>query len=120
MRRPSFTLVEVLVVLSILAILLGLVTISVRGVWSKSQISRIEADLTVLAAATKLYVHHTSTTDLPTQEQLVTEGYLRKSLDAPIENGSYRIERRGTEFVVALHVEGVVYERGDYIAQKTL
>lgn len=121
-NKSAYTLLEVLVVLTILGLLIGLVSLQGQKALETKTQTQISADLILLASAAKVY-HLDEPADLtPPPETLVAEGYLRELPQAPVAGATYHIAiEPGTGQVRAwLEKEGGLYGKGDFQAEKIL
>src|SRR3954469_4129139 len=77
--QKGFTLVELLVVISILGILAAVVVFSVSGITDKGQTSACKADSSSVRTAVAAYQAKNNATDQPTMAQLVSGGFLQQA-----------------------------------------
>src|SRR5436305_167370 len=75
--QKGFTLVELLVVISILGILAAVVVFSVSGITDKGQTSACKTDSSEIRTAIAAYQAKNNATDQPTMAQLVSGGFLQ-------------------------------------------
>ena len=92
MRKKGFTLIESLVVLTIILILLSAISLSVVGVVSQQQEEIIKNELCLLASAGKQYYYRHPEEGELAQRKLVEAGILARELVA--KKGQYRLEIR--------------------------
>jgi len=78
LAQKGFTLVELLVVISILGILAAVVVFSVSGVTDKGQTSACKTDAKAIRTAVETYRAQNNATDDPTMVQLVPN-YLQQA-----------------------------------------
>ena len=77
--QKGFTLVELLVVISILGILAAVVVFSVSGITDKGQTSACKTDSSEIRTAVAAYQAKNNATDQPTMAQLVSGGFLQQA-----------------------------------------
>jgi general secretion pathway protein G len=77
--QKGFTLVELLVVISILGILAAVVVFSVSGITDKGQTSACKTDSSEIRTAIAAYQAKNNATDQPTMTQLVSGGFLQQA-----------------------------------------
>jgi len=77
--QKGFTLVELLVVISILGILAAVVVFSVSGITDKGQTSACKTDSSEIRTAISAYQAKNNPTDQPTMAQLVSGGFLQQA-----------------------------------------
>src|SRR3954469_4721974 len=77
--QKGFTLVELLVVISILGILAAVVVFSVSGITDKGQTSACKSDSSAIRTAIAAYQAKNNATDQPTMAQLVSGGFLQQA-----------------------------------------
>lgn len=118
MRQKAFTLLELLVVLFIVSTLLVVLTVSLGGRLADARHVRIDSDLAILLAAGEQYAQRHPGENLDGQVPLIEEGLLRKPLESPIAGGHYHITVAEGVVRAQLLKGEVVYERGDYRAEK--
>lgn len=62
MRRDGFTLIELMIVMAVIAILLGIILPSFKGIRDEASISRAQGDLhTLQIAVESFYIHNSNT-----------------------------------------------------------
>jgi general secretion pathway protein G len=77
--QKGFTLVELLVVITVLGILAAVVVFSVSGITDKGQTSACKTDSSEVRTAVAAYQAKNNATDQPTMAQLVTGGFLQQA-----------------------------------------
>ena len=77
--QKGFTLVELLVVISILGILAAVVVFSVTGITDKGQTSACKTDSSEIRTAVAAYQAKNNPTDTPTMTDLVNAGLLQQA-----------------------------------------
>lgn len=100
LRRQAFTLVEMLVVLTILSILMLTVVVSVARVMERGQEAQIEAQMSQLKAAAQL-AQADGVSDF-SQEQLINKGYLHQAITPPLKDRRYVIHAQNGFIEVTL------------------
>lgn len=75
-HERGFSLVELLVVISIMGILAGVVVFAVGGVTDRGQTSACQTDTQTIRTAIEAYRAQNGSTTRPTEAQLVSGGFL--------------------------------------------
>lgn len=108
-NEQGFTLIEVIVVLSIMVIFSAMLVTTYGQILEKERVLRITADQQLLTAAASQYRYAQSGEQygVITQEELLQAGYLTARIDPPQKGSVYQIVLQGkdTPTVVLLHHE---------------
>lgn len=118
-RRAGFSLLELVVVLVIIGLLTMLVGVRLSGTLREARETRIEADLTLLVTAGEQYLVRMPECEARDQATLVRAGVLAAAVESPLADYSYRVLAAEGQVVATLEREGVVYEQGDFRAERT-
>ncbi|MEE0435070.1 MAG: prepilin-type N-terminal cleavage/methylation domain-containing protein [Peptococcaceae bacterium] len=118
-KRGGFSLLELVVVLLIIGLLTMLVSVRLNGTLAEARETRIEADLALLITAGEQYLVRTPQGEARDQETLVRAGVLAAVVESPLAAYDYHVRAGEGEVVATLEKEGVVYERGQFRAEKT-
>lgn len=86
----GFTLVELMVVVAVIAILAAVAMPQFMSAGDKARMAKIKSDQQTIANAAQLYMVDSSTTTVPTVDELYKAGYLSENVKTP-KGGSYTI-----------------------------
>ena len=88
--REGFTLVELMVVVAVIAILAAVAMPQFMSAGDKARTAKIKSDQQTIANAAQLYMVDSSTTTVPTVDELYKAGYLSENVKTP-KGGDYTI-----------------------------
>lgn len=117
-RHKGFTLLEALVVLSIMAIVISLISLSMSHILVTQREAKIDADMTLILVAMQMYENEFGD-QASSIEDLVKGNCLKVVPKSPLQGYEYHIEKKGDENVVALKKGGTIYHQGDYYGEKS-
>ncbi len=88
--REGFTLVELMVVVAVIAILAAVAMPQFMSAGDKARTAKIKSDQQTIANAAQLYMVDSSTSTVPTVDELYKAGYLSENVKTP-KGGNYTI-----------------------------
>lgn len=108
-KLKGFTLIESILVITIILFLVGVISLSLGSVVKIGEDKRIENELEILLSASKAY-HLAYPDDIViNQDELVTHGFLKEKI-ASRETYHYKISLEEKKIFVSLEKNGILYQ----------
>lgn len=109
MRLKGFTLIESVLVITIILFLVGMVSLSLGSVFKIGEDKRIENEIALLLSASKAYsLAYPEDTNI-SQEKLIANGFLKEKIGQH-ESYNYKILIENKTIIVSLENGGTLYQ----------